>query len=611
MAGGMNRNGTGTEIRGDGQVAPRGFLFPGLLPLLGVLAAASLLIQHGFVLGRGFDLLFHIFDVVLASGFASEFIYKLATARKKQEFLRSRGYEFAPLGLLILLLLGLWMAPGPTAQNAANVFGANTLSALHFGVVKLYLAAMIFVQLLRCLQFMVVKGVRPELLLAGSLGSLILLGTALLLLPRAMRSPEPLSIVDAFFMATSASCVTGLLVRDMSDYSNLGQMIILLLFQIGALGIITFVAFISVFSSKTLPVSQLVVFRQVINTQALSDLKRRILGVFAFTVVIEAAGAVCLFALFTEGSDLTERLKWSVWHAISSFCNAGIALQPDSLVQYAVDPGINIVVMTLVVLGGMGFLVIPEICAVVAERTRMGARRLFFGRSLNAPRTARLSVQSKLALQTSLWLTIVGAVAFLLLEWNHLLGKASWDQTALVSIFHSVTIRTAGFNTVPIEELRDATVLLLMILMSIGTSPVSVGGGIKTVTFAILLLSLRSMLLSHDRVEVFGRTIPQRVLIAALSVFVLYMMTAAIATLLLATFEPAFHIRAHLLETISALSTAGLSTGVTPQLSTPSKLLLCAVMFMGRIGPISLVVSVFRARSRVNYEFPTEEVVVG
>src|SRR5690606_13676025 len=143
----------------------------------------------------------------------------------------------------------------------------------------------------------------------------------------------------------------------------------------------------------------------------------------------------------------------------------------------------------------------------------------------------RLSVQSRLGLRVTLWLTVGGALAFLLLEWDHLLADASWESTALISLFHSVVIRTAGFNTVPINELRDATVLLLMILMSIGASPVSAGGGIKTVTFGVLLLALRSMLLSQDRVEVFGRTIPNKALIAALSVFVLYIMTAALATL--------------------------------------------------------------------------------
>ena len=600
----------GTESRPTDLVPSRSFLFRGFLPLLGLLAAASLLIQHGFILGAGFDLLFHLFDSLLGIGFAAELIFSFVKARRKRELFRARGFELIPLSLLLLIFILMWLAPAQAAALGATIFGANDLATLYFGTVKLYLVGMIFVQLLKLLQLMLVRGVRPELVLAGSLASLIIFGTALLLLPRAVQG-EPLSVVDAFFTATSATCVTGLLVRDITSFSNLGQTTILVLFQIGALGIITFVAFISVFSSKTLPVSQMVVFRQVISTHALSDLKRRILGIFTFTIFVEAIGAIFLFLLYTENVSLAERLKWSIWHSMAAFCNAGIALHPDSLVRFAGAPGINVIIMALVVLGGMGFLVIPEVCSVIVQSTANFFRRLFRGKTFEVPQSARLSVQSKLALRVSLWLTVGGTLAFLLLEWNHLLAEATWDQTALVSLFHSVTIRTAGFNTVPIDQLRDATVLLLMILMSIGTSPVSVGGGIKTVTFGVLLLALRSMLLSHDRVEVFGRTIPNRVLIAALSVFVLYIMTAAVATLLLATFEPAFHIRAHLLETISALSTAGLSTGVTPQLSTPSKLLLCAVMFVGRIGPISLVVSVFRAKSRVDYEFPTEEVVVG
>jgi trk system potassium uptake protein TrkH len=197
------------------------------------------------------------------------------------------------------------------------------------------------------------------------------------------------------------------------------------------------------------------------------------------------------------------------------------------------------------------------------------------------------------------------------LEVHHALDEMSWGDSFLVAAFQSVTPRTAGFNTVPIGQLQDATLLLIMALMVIGANPISAGGGIKTVSFGILLLALRAMVARRDRVEAFGRTIPGKTLFAALSVFVIYTLCAGVGTFLLTIFDPHLAFKNHAFEVISALSTVGLSTGITAELSVPSKLVLCVAMFVGRVGPISLVLSVFQSRHTLTYEFPEEEVVVG
>ena len=291
----MSRNSTGTD-RTTGRAEGRPPLLSAwFLPALTILAAASLLAQHGFVLGMGLDRAFNRLDLFLAFCFVLELTLSVALARKKREVLRSRRFEFVPLLLMLGLIVAVWSAPVISGQLGRDIFDAAGLAAIYFGLVKIYLVATIFVQLLKLLHLMLASGVRPELMLAGSLLSLILLGTALLLLPRAVSHPVPLSFVDAFFTATSTACVTGLLVRDLSDFSNLGQTLILGLIQIGGLGIITFVAFLSVTSARTLPVSQMVAFRQLISTPSMSDLKRRILGIFLFAFMVEAIGAVCLY----------------------------------------------------------------------------------------------------------------------------------------------------------------------------------------------------------------------------------------------------------------------------------------------------------------------------
>ncbi|MGV3531755.1 MAG: TrkH family potassium uptake protein, partial [Chthoniobacteraceae bacterium] len=444
--------------------------------------------------------------------------------------------------------------------------------------------------------------------------ALILIGTLLLLLPRAGAIPDqPISLMDAFFTATSAACVTGLAVRDTGvEFSTLGQVIILVLFQVGGLGIVTFVAFISAFSAKTLPVPQMVAFRQMINAPAMGDLKGRLAGILLLTLIIEGAGALSLFLTLPAGMDGFDRLFWSVFHAVSAFCNAGFSLETTGLEFARGHAGINWTIMLLITLGSLGFLVLPELIGLtLAAMRRLPLLLQRRSRMFLPPLGRRLSVQSRLSIIVTVCLIVIGTVAFWLLEAGHILADRPASENFLVSAFQSITTRTAGFNSVDIGALRQATLLMMMMLMVIGGCPVSTGGGVKTVTIGVLILSLRSMILRKEKVEAFGRTLPARAFFTALNVFVLYSVTAAICVFLLAVFDPEIGLRQTLFETVSALSTVGLSTGITAGLSDPSKLVLCAAMFIGRIGPIALVFSVFEARHKVDYQYPAEDVVVG
>lgn len=586
------------------------------LTTAGGLAVISLIVQHGFVLTADAYRWLNWGDVLLAVFFFTELWRLIRGARNNRvDVIRRHGFELGVLGLFVLalfaLLLGQWTSAA-SLQDVLALLNLPSSQRLFFWLVEAFLLVNICVLLLRFFQRIIVHGLRPEWLLAGSFGMLILLGTLLLLLPRATVPDKPLTLMEAVFMSTSAACVTGMAIRDVgTDFTTFGQMILMALFQVGGLGIVTFVAFVSVFSARSLPVSQMVAFRQIINAPILSDLKRSIAGIVLLTLAIEAAGVFALYYL-APASDAFNRFKWSVFHSVSAFSNAGFALQSNSLEPWRHDAAVNIVIMVLIILGGIGFLVLPEILRwALAWLGRISGWLRWRAPFLSGFAPVRLSIQTQLSLRVTLWLLIAGFVGFWFLESKHSLQYYTSAEGILVSMFQSVATRTAGFNTVVVGDLQPATLILVMVLMVIGACPVSAGGGIKTVTFGILLLALRAMILRKERVEVFGRTLPARALMTALSVFVLYIMAAVICLFLVAAFDPHIPFRSLMFEVIGALSTTGLSTGITADLSPASQLVLCAAMFVGRVGPISLVVSVFQSRRQVTYEFPEEEVVVG
>lgn len=581
----------------------------------------SLVFEQGFALPPATKGWFTALIAILAVTYSLDLVLALAKPPGARQNFALRRLEYGAFVILILLLLvnGTLLVFGN--DILLQLFHAPAAGALIMSLLRVFLVWLIGVQALRAAQRLMILGMRPEFVLALSFAILIAGGTLLLLLPNASaRDERPIGAVDALFTATSAACVTGLTVRDTgSDFSCLGQIIILGLFQAGGLGIITFVAFLSVFSSRALPVPQMVIFRQAVNAPASSDLKRQFIGIVLTTSLIEIAGIILLFHFLPAQGDFLEHLFWSVFHSVSAFCNAGFALQPDSLVPFKQHPGVIFSISLLIVLGGMGFLVIPELLTYKPQsgtlfrltRSALFRRLTFFRWVSPVQRTTRLSIQAKLALSVMGALLLLGLVGFWILEANHLLRDQSAADGFLASFFQSITARTAGFNTVPIDQLQNSTLILLMVLMVIGANPVSTGGGIKTVSFGILLLALRAMISRRDRVEAFGRTIPTTTLFAALSVFGIYVLSAVLAVFCLSLTDPGFTLEQKTFEVVSALSTVGLSTGITPALSVPGKLIICAAMFVGRVGPISLVLSVFHRPRGARFEYPEEDVVVG
>jgi trk system potassium uptake protein TrkH len=447
-----------------------------------------------------------------------------------------------------------------------------------------------------------VRKLTPAQMVIVSFLCVICLGTIALSLPIATRGEARLSLIDSLFTATSATCVTGLVVKDTGSYfSAYGKWVIFLLFQVGGLGIMTFSTLFAVMLGRRLGFRGQDVIRSTLDKRNIIGLKKLILYIVGITLAAEALGAVFLFLRWRATMDWSaaETIQRAVFHSVSAFCNAGFALFQTSFTQYMADPYINVIMISLIIVGGIGFIVIMDIIGLFY---RKGAER-------------RLSLQAKLALTVSFGLIIFGAASLIFFEKNNAMGTMTWAQRVMGGTFQSVTARTAGFNTLEIGKLTTPSLLVLVFLMFIGASPGSTGGGIKTCTFGILLAGTWHMLHNRNKVQFFSRTIPRQVIRESLVIFFLALAWIFIFTILVSFFQfrqqgNAPFIRV-LFEVISAFGTVGLSTGITGGLDSASKLCITATMFAGRIGPLTLALAVAFRRGKEVYSFPEEEVMVG
>ena len=427
-------------------------------------------------------------------------------------------------------------------------------------------------------------------------------GTLLLWLPISTKSGESVAFVDALFTATTATCVTGLVTLSThATWSVFGQVVILVLIQIGGLGLITLMGAISLLLRRKMGLGDRLLLRDAFNLNTLSGIgpfvRRVVLGTFA----VEGTGALLYMLVFVPEYGL--RGIWlSVFTAISAFCNAGIDLFGDvSLSAYATNPLVNAVTMALIVTGGLGFVVWWDVLHVF---TLVGKRKRPF---------SYLTLQSKIVLVSTAALLLAGGAAFLAFEWRNpaTLGAYSVFDKLQMALFQSVTTRTAGFFTIPQEALTTPSATVSLLLMFVGGSPVGTAGGIKTVTFAVLIAKAASAIRGKDRVSLFGRTIKDEAIGKAVAVCMTSFSIMALATLGLSLVSDASVIDI-LYETVSATATVGLTRALTPTLSAVGKLIVAATMYLGRVGPISLAVAFTVGANTQNLiENPTEDISVG
>ena len=426
----------------------------------------------------------------------------------------------------------------------------------------------------------------------------IVLGALALMLPSSTVSGD-ISFIDALFTSTSAVCVTGLTVVDTATYfTRSGQFIIMCLIELGGLGIMTFSIILLIITGRRLSLRDKMILQDAFVPVPVVEVRSLVRRLFISTLAIEGLGAAALY-LFTPDRAVFP----SVFHAVSAFCNAGFALKSTNLMAYRYNAGVNLTICSLIVLGGLGFFTHIEL-----------ARR--FGRR-KTKRT--MSAHSRLVLAVTASLITVGAFGFYAFEAGNVLAGDDFSGVLLASLFQSVTARTAGFNTVDFGHLASATLFWIILLMFIGASPGSTGGGIKTTTFGILLAMAKSRYRGEDGVSVFQRTVPDETVSKALFILILAFAIVTAATLVMAATEAGDepYLRSGtrfievMFEVVSAFGTVGLSTGLTPRLSGLGKFILVLVMFVGRVGPLSIAALVGQRKGAARYRYAEENVMVG
>ncbi len=466
------------------------------------------------------------------------------------------------------------------------------------------------------------RHLHPAQLVVLSFLVVILLATALLSLPFATRSGQRMPLVDALFTATSATCVTGLIVVDTGTFFSIfGELVILACIQIGGLSLMVFTTIFLMATGRRLAITNRVALQESFQHAPTANIGTLIRYIVVASFSIEAAGALLLtIRWWGRFESAGETVYHAVFHAISAFCNAGFALQADSLITFQNDPVVLITMSSLIVIGGIGFFVGLDIKEYFAEAFASGLfRKRNSGRGETFSPRRRLSVHTKFVLLTTLTLLVVGTVSYFILEQRGVFANMTTGQAWLNAYFCAVTPRTAGFNTVDFASMGGAALLCTMVLMFIGASPGSAGGGVKTSTFGLLVAYSLSRWHGHTRLHVFRRTVPQEsidkagaVVIAAIALVILASSALmATETYGLTADESQGQFLSILFETISAFGTVGLSLGQTSLLSVAGKLIVSVVMFIGRTGPLTLALAISLRQRRVQYRYAEENLMVG
>jgi trk system potassium uptake protein TrkH len=436
----------------------------------------------------------------------------------------------------------------------------------------------------------------PTLVFLMSFFLTIIVGAILLLLPAATVSGEKTSLLGAIFTSTSATCVTGLVLYDTgTHFTFFGQMIILLLIQIGGLGIMTISTAFAILLGQRMNLQSEQIMQNVTGESHRINMKNLITNVIFTTLAFELIGSLFLYKTFSHVFVSSNKvLYYSVFHSVSAFCNAGFALMPDSFSGFYSSWNINFVISLLIIFGGLGFSVFVDL------------RRNLISRF--TPK--RFSLHTKIVLLTTFTLILLGSVLYFISEYSNLMMSFSFKDRFLASFFQSVTTRTAGFNTIDISRLSKASVFISLFLMFIGASPGSTGGGIKTTTLAVIALSIKSLVRGNKDVSAFKRKINDENIRKVMALIALSMMFLIVMIFALLLIEP-FSFQKILFEAISAFGTVGLSMGITAKLSSLGQICIIILMYIGRVGPLTLIFALSERSKPADFTYIEEKISIG
>ena len=452
--------------------------------------------------------------------------------------------------------------------------------------------------------------INPAQLFVISFLLIILIGAFLLLLPNATH--HPLSFIDALFTSTSAVCVTGLIVVDTGTYfTEFGQIIILILIQIGGLGILTFASYFSYFFKGGSSYENQLVLSDMTNSQKISEVFSTLKRILLLTFTIEMIGAIFIFFSLKSKSfsSFWDHLFFSVFHSVSSFCNAGFSTLSNGLyeIDFRFNYSLQIIIILLFVLGGLGF---PIMVNIMKYLKHVLIRFFTLSSEKSKYKPWVLNLNSRITLITTGCLIIIGTLLFYIFEYNNSLAEHHGFGKFVTALFGATTPRTAGFNTIDMGALSVTTLLIIIFLMWVGASPASTGGGIKTSTLAIATMNFISLAKGKTRIEVYRREIAQSSIQRAFAIISLSLIVIGVGIFFMTYFDPEKPLIDIAFECFSAYSTVGLSTGITGDLSEGSKIILMLIMFTGRVSTLSLLIAFVRKEKYKNYRYPTEEITI-
>lgn len=435
----------------------------------------------------------------------------------------------------------------------------------------------------------------PPLLLGGTFAVVILVGALLLCLPFSSTDGKSATFTDALFTSASATCVTGLIVRNTAEgWTTFGKLVIITLIQIGGLGTMTIISMISVILRRRIGLQERLAIKEQLNSVTLSGMVRLIRYVVTFSLIVELIGALILSIRFVPMFGWGRGICFGLFHSISAFCNAGFDILGNSIVPYSADPIINLTIMLLIIMGGLGF-------GVYVDMYRKRKMKNF-------------SLHTKMVLAVTAVLLAGGTLLFLILEYGNpeTMKAFSLPHKVLAAGFQSTIARTAGFNSIDVKGMTDASAFVMIILMFIGGSPGSTAGGLKTTTFGVLLLSVISTIRGEDYVVWRKRTIPGEVIKKSfVMAFIASILVVGVTCFIAVVEHDAFDFLDILFETVSAFGTVGVSRGITSSLSDPSKWILTLTMFLGRVGPTSIALGLGKGLHKKKIRYAEGNIIVG
>ncbi|GAB3330320.1 hypothetical protein GCM10027429_07460 [Marivirga atlantica] len=543
-------------------------------------------------------------DIVLIIYFLT-FLVRLLYSFRRREFLRTHILELVLVSIIFINVLSNNFFDNWLIEVFAEQFDFKNYEDAYLSVITFYFLVLISYESIKAATILSKLKAKPARTFIYSFILLILFGTGLLMLPAMTVQQGSMPFMDALFTSVSASCVTGLIVVDTATYfTTKGQFVIMILFQLGGLGIISFASFFATFLRSGVGIKQQLMLRDFLISESLFSAKGMLRQIVGITVVIESISFILIFFTWGAGVEfdsLGQRIFYSAFHAVSAFCNAGFSLFTNGLADTGVGSSyvLHIIVALTLIMGGLGFSSIQDLFAVKNLRDRFK----------NPWKDWALS--TKIAVYTSIVLLAGGTLIIYILESDAALGDKNFMEGMIASFFQSATARTAGFNTIDIGALKTPTLILTMILMFIGASSGSVGGGIKTSTFYLLITSVFATLRGRLKIEIGKKFIPKELLFKALSIFFFAALLNLIAVFMLTITDSQIPFVDLLFEEVSAFGTVGLSTGITANLSLAGRVIIILSMFIGRVGTLTFALALSSRTSGKGYKYPKAHLMVG